>query len=109
MIIGRDAHYQIVDPKIEHIDLDTTTPEGDARFIQVVGECALEAAFDVQESNSQLDAFLFWSRAPFATRAEDGSVVLHDARFYDPLARDRFSIALTDVECVPLPSELPSE
>ncbi|NJO14007.1 MAG: hypothetical protein HC870_02180 [Rhizobiales bacterium] len=50
-------------------------------------------------TNSQLDAFLFWSRAPFATRAADGSVILYDARFYDPRARDRFSVALPDVRC----------
>ena len=62
--------------------------------------CNLEAA---RRTNSQLDAFLFWSRAPFATRAEDGSVVLYDARFYDPRARDRFSVALPDVRCEELP------
>lgn len=47
-------------------------------------------------------AFLFWSRAPFAERAPDGSVILRDARFYDPRARDRFSVALPDVTCIPL-------
>ena len=52
--------------------------------------------------DSQLDAFLFWSRAPFAERAPDGSVILRDARFYDPRARDRFSLALPDVKCEPL-------
>lgn len=46
-----------------------------------------------------VSAFLFWSRAPFAKRAEDGSVILYDARFYDPRARDRFSVALPDVRC----------
>ena len=46
-------------------------------------------------------AFLFWSRAPFAEPAPDGSVLLRDARFYDPRARDRFTVALPDVECVP--------
>jgi inner membrane protein len=55
--------------------------------------------------NTQLDAFLFWSRAPFATRAPDGSVILYDARFYDPRARDRFSVALPDVKCEPLGKE----
>ena len=49
-----------------------------------------------------LDAFLFWSRAPFAERAPDGSVLLRDARFYDPRARDRFTVALPDVRCEPL-------
>ena len=50
-------------------------------------------------AGAQSQAFLFWSRAPFAERAEDGSVILRDARFYDPLARDRFSVALPDVQC----------
>lgn len=48
-------------------------------------------------------AFLFWSRAPFAERAPDGSVLIRDARFYDPRARDRFTVALPDVRCEPLP------
>ncbi len=54
--------------------------------------------------DSQVSAFLFWSRAPFAERAEDGSVILRDARFYDPRARDRFSVALPDVTCQELPA-----
>lgn len=68
-------------------------------------QCVLPDLSERRRSNSQLDAFLFWSRAPFATRAEDGSIVLHDARFYDPRARDRFSVALPDVECEELPAK----
>jgi len=48
---------------------------------------------------AQADAFLFWSRAPFLTRADDGSVVLRDARFTDPRVSDRFALALPDVKC----------
>ena len=59
-------------------------------------DCDLEAA---RRANPDLEAFLFWSRAPFAVRAPDGSVVIHDARFYDPRARGRFSVALPDVRC----------
>jgi inner membrane protein len=66
-------------------------------------QCKLPESTEARRTNSQLDAFLFWSRAPFATRAPDGSVILYDARFYDPRARDRFSVALPDVECEPLP------
>ena len=55
------------------------------------------------KSGPQTIAFLFWSRAPFAERAPDGSVILRDARFYDPRARDRFSVALPHVQCEPLP------
>jgi inner membrane protein len=56
----------------------------------------------LRRTDRQLDAFLFWSRAPFAERAPDGSVILRDARYYDPRARDRFSVALPDVKCEPL-------
>ena len=66
-------------------------------------QCRSPEFADLRNVNAQLDAFLFWSRAPFATRAEDGSVILYDARFYDPRARDRFSVALPDVECEELP------
>jgi inner membrane protein len=66
--------------------------------------CAWPDLTDARRTNSQLDAFLFWSRAPFATRAADGSVILYDARFYDPRARDRFSVALPDVTCEELPT-----
>lgn len=67
--------------------------------------CAWPELDDVPDGNSQLDAFLFWSRAPFAERAPDGSVILYDARFYDPLVRDRFSVALPQVKCEPLAGE----
>ena len=72
-----------------------------------VGDCRLPDLTEARRTNSQLDAFLFWSRAPFATRAPDGSVMLYDARFYDPRARDRFSVALPDVNCEPLPLSSP--
>jgi len=65
--------------------------------------CAWPDLTEARRTNSQLDAFLFWSRAPFATRAPDGSVILYDARYYDPRARDRFSVALPDVTCESLP------
>lgn len=52
-----------------------------------------------QSKATEVNAFLFWSRAPFAERAADGSVLIHDARFYDPRARDRFTVALPDVRC----------
>ncbi|WP_284125675.1 metal-dependent hydrolase [Parerythrobacter aestuarii] len=67
--------------------------------------CDLDRALDGASVTRELDAFLFWSRAPFAERAEDGSVLLRDARFYDPLARDRFTVALPDVECEELPAK----
>ena len=66
--------------------------------------CEMPDLTDARRTNSQLDAFLFWSRAPFAVRAADGSVILYDARFYDPRARDRFAVALPDVKCEELPA-----
>jgi len=66
-------------------------------------QCKLPELTAARRINAQLDAFLFWSRAPFAVRAEDDSVILYDARFYDPRARDRFSVALPDAVCEPLP------
>lgn len=61
--------------------------------------CKLPDFRVARRTNSQLDAFLFWSRAPFLTRAPDGSVVLRDARFTDPRVGDRFALALPDVKC----------
>ena len=67
--------------------------------------CKWPTEVEFASGGSEVEAFLFWSRAPFAERAEDGSVLLRDARFYDPLARDRFTIALPDVKCQELPVE----
>jgi inner membrane protein len=66
--------------------------------------CKLPDFTEARLTNIQLDAFLLWSRAPFATRAADGSMILYDARFYDPRARDWFSVALPDVACEELTS-----
>ena len=74
-------------------------------FVEVLGDtpCAWPDLISMRRTNPDLDAFLFWSRAPFAERAPDGSVLLRDARFYDPRARDRFTLALPDVKCEPAP------
>ena len=64
--------------------------------------CVWPNAQKLATGGSQSEAFLFWTRAPFAERAPDGSVILRDARFYDPRARDRFAVALPDVQCEPL-------
>ena len=57
----------------------------------------------IAATDSQIGAFLFWSRAPFAVCSVNGTVVLYDARFYDPRARDRFSVALPGAKCETLP------
>lgn len=67
--------------------------------------CAWPSAAQLAAGGRQAQAFISWSRAPFAERAEDGSVVLRDARFYDPRARDRFSLNLPWVKCDPLKAE----
>jgi inner membrane protein len=64
--------------------------------------CAWPDTERLRSSNRDLNAFLFWSRAPFAERAPDGSVLIRDARYYDPRARDRFTVALPDVRCEPV-------
>ncbi len=62
-------------------------------------QCELPDFGELRKTNSQLDAFLFWSRAPFGESQRDGSLNLYDARFYDPRARERFSVALPQVRC----------
>ena len=54
--------------------------------------------------NSQVRAFLFWSRTPFIEPGEDGVLRLRDARFYDPRARDRFTVELPSSACPELRS-----
>ncbi len=51
--------------------------------------------------SSQVDAFLFWARTPMVVPEEGGVLTLTDARYYDPLARGRFSVALPADACTP--------
>ncbi|WP_324075870.1 MAG: metal-dependent hydrolase [Erythrobacter sp.] len=67
-----------------------------------VGNCNVWRAMESARGSPQADAFLFWSRAPFAEWAPDGSVILRDARFTDPRVLDRFSVSLPSVKCIPL-------
>lgn len=60
--------------------------------------CDLAAA---RAADPQIDAFLFWSQAPFVEPGEDGVLRLRDARFYDPRARDRFAAILPPGTCNP--------
>ena len=57
--------------------------------------CDLAAA---REQSEQVDAFLFWSRAPVITRLENGTHLLGDARYYG-LEDGRFSVTLPDGLC----------
>lgn len=66
-----------------------------------IGTVPLERC-DLAEARKQrrdVDAFLFWSRAPVMDRAEDGSFVLSDARYYSPMSRGRFSVTLPEGVC----------
>lgn len=63
--------------------------------------CHMPDEAQLATGGSQASAFLLWSQAPFAERADDGSVILRDARFYDPRARDQFAVALPAVQCIP--------
>ena len=92
VIVGIENDWWVKDPKTFKME----------RIIR--DRCAWPDMRRLRKDNGELDAFLFWSRAPFAERAPDGSVILRDARFYDPRARDRFSVALPDVECEELPA-----
>ncbi|MGN3973407.1 metal-dependent hydrolase [Tsuneonella sp. SYSU-LHT278] len=71
-------------------------------LIENAKRCSWPEMARLRQSRPALDAFLFWSRAPFAERAPDGSVLIRDARYFDPRARDRFTVALPDVRCEPL-------
>ncbi len=46
------------------------------------------------QSDPGVRAFLFWARMPFAEHRADGSIVVRDQRFGDPLAGDRFSVRI---------------
>ena len=69
-----------------------------ARLIST-SRCQWPDVESLRQTRPDLDAFLFWSRTPFAEAAPDGSVLIRDARFYDPRGRDRFTVALPDVPC----------
>lgn len=49
--------------------------------------------------NSQVQAFLFWSRTPYIVPRDDGTLWLQDARFSDPRARGRFEVQLPADAC----------
>lgn len=92
-------------PPVQFWARDVIVPlgEGSWRINQTkLGECALPAAIAAAGENRDLAAFLFWSRAPIAQRAPDGSVLIRDARYADVAASRGFTVALPDVACQPL-------
>jgi len=55
--------------------------------------CDLEQA---RKTDPQIDAFLFWSRAPYVHKREGGAFWIGDARFTDERVKDRFAVALPE-------------
>ena len=80
MIVGSNGVYRVDDATLGEIDPAT---------------CALEQA---ATGDPGVGAFLFWSRTPVVVLI-DGAPVMGDARFFDPRARGRFSIALPAGTC----------
>ena len=80
MIVGANGVYRVDDATLGEIDPAT---------------CALEQA---AADDAGIGAFLFWSRTPVVVLI-DGAPVMADARFFDPRARGRFSIALPVGTC----------
>ena len=65
------------------------------------GLCDWSAVAAAKQDDPQLAAFLFWSRAPCAEASPDGTVFVRDARYYDPRAKDRFTVPLPGLRCEP--------
>ena len=62
--------------------------------------CAWPDVNEIRIGNKDLDAFLFWSRAPLAVRAEDGTVLIRDARYMmEGPGGANFTVALPDLKC----------
>ena len=47
-----------------------------------------------ERTDSQVRAFLFWARLPFAVQEADGSITIKDQRFTHSLAEDRFKVRI---------------
>ena len=98
VLVGEEGYWTVFDGK-------AANHSGISIFELTENFCTYANSKGEALTTGEIEAFLFWSRAPFAERAEDGSVLLRDARFYDPRARDRFTVALPDVKCEELPVE----
>lgn len=109
VLVGREGEWFVQTDKAEFVEVVSRSDGKPAEPLVLrpslrpisADRCRWPALDRVRLAKPQLDAFLFWSRAPFAERAPDGSVLLRDARFTDPRARGRFTVALPDVKCEP--------
>ncbi|NVE93892.1 metal-dependent hydrolase [Altererythrobacter lutimaris] len=67
--------------------------------------CSRSAIDRAAQATSEGRAYMFWSRAPVAERSADGTIVVRDARFYDPRARGNFEVSIPELQCVDLGEE----
>lgn len=103
---ARAAAHQIAQPvPVAFWSRETIAGDGDGiwRIGQVrygavpLSQCDLVA---VRRRDPRVDAFLFWSRAPYVDRAADGTWLLHDARFAArSVGGNRFSVSLPATAC----------
>lgn len=102
MIVGGLGEYQIVDPNVDQFDSSENQISEAMAQISRVGDCRVSQTLETVRNTEELEAFMLWTRTPFIEVLPDGALVLRDARFYDPRARERFSVSLPDAECFPM-------
>lgn len=86
--------------------LTFSTPKEKLRWNELKSYSGRELAQvkSAAKNDSQVAAFLVWSRMPIVEKNRCGDAFLvRDQRFTDPRVADRFSLALPDVKCEPLP------
>lgn len=65
-----------------------------------ISSCVMPATDPQAQRDPKMAAFLFWSRAPVAIAAPDGSgLAVYDARFYDSSIRGRFTVFARGAHC----------
>jgi len=92
IVVGQPADWWARNPDTGAIGPITNQP------------CGWPDVDSLRRTRPDLDAFLFWSRASFAERAPDGSILIRDARYYSPLSSGRFTVALPEARCVQPPA-----
>ena len=77
---------------------------GSTEAIQLAPEqCGVNGS-DLPVGDSQVDAFLFWSRAPVFVANGEG-VTLRDARFFDPRVSSGFALEIPGTLCAEPPRD----
>lgn len=104
----RDALLQAGRGEWWQADYSLSNPRRDLKLaLAPMGEarCRLPDPRTASAGRPDVAAFLFWSRAPFALRREDGGIAIHDARFFSAASRGNFMVELPDIRCLPLAPE----